>query len=80
MKRITKTMENTYKSNFKIGDIVKVSPELTNLDEWVEGKIIKMWQNPFLGLEVAIEDNLGRIFFGEEIFFKSLKGENICTQ
>lgn len=80
MKKITKKMENTSKSNFKIGEIVKVSPELTNLSEWIEGKIIRMWQNPFLGLEVAIEDNLGRIFFGEEIFFKSSKGENICTQ
>lgn len=80
MRTIKKTTENTLESNFRLGDVVKVSPNLTNLSEWIEGKIIKMWQNPFLGLEIAIEDNLGRIFFGEEIFFKSLKEENICTQ
>jgi hypothetical protein len=56
----------------KTGEKVKVSPELTGLEEWIEGVIINIRKNPFLGLEIAIKDNLGRIFFGEKQFFKPL--------
>jgi hypothetical protein len=54
------------------GQKAQVSPELTGLTEWIEGIIIKIRKNPFLGIEIAIKDNLGRIFFGEEKYFKSL--------
>jgi hypothetical protein len=54
----------------KTGEIAKVSPELTGLTNWIEGLIIKIRKNPFLGQEVAIKDNNGRIFFGEEKYFK----------
>jgi hypothetical protein len=57
----------------KTGEKVKVSPELTGLEEWIEGVVINIRKNPFLGLEIAIKDNLGRIFFGEKQFFKPLK-------
>ncbi len=57
---------------FKIGDLVKVSPDLTRLKDWVEGEVIKIRENPFVGTEIAIKDNLGRIFFGEEMFFETL--------
>ena len=63
--------ENT-KETFKIGDIVEVSPNLTLLKEWIKGKIIKIRQNPFIGTEIAIKDNQGRIFFGEKEFFKPI--------
>ena len=56
----------------KTGEKVKVSPELTGLEEWVEGVIINIRKNPFLGLEIAIKDSLGRIFFGEKQYFKNL--------
>jgi hypothetical protein len=56
----------------KTGEKVKVSPELTGLEEWVEGVIINIRKNPFLGLEIAIKDSLGRIFFGEKQYFKTL--------
>ena len=55
----------------KEGDKAKASPELTGLTEWVEGIVIKVRNNPFLGTEIAIKDNLGRIFFGEAKYFKS---------
>ena len=61
--------ENT-KETFKVGDIVEVSPNLTLLKEWIKGKIIKIRQNPFIGTEIAIKDDQGRIFFGEKEFFK----------
>lgn len=47
----------------EIGNRVKVSPDITGLSEWVEGIIINIRNNPFLGKEVAIKDSLGRIFF-----------------
>jgi hypothetical protein len=56
----------------KTGEKAQVSPELTGMSEWIEGMIIKIRKNPFLGIEIAIKDNLGRIFFGEEKYFKSL--------
>jgi hypothetical protein len=54
----------------KTGEIAKVSPELTGLTNWIEGLIIKIRKNPFLGQEIAVKDNDGRIFFGEEKYFK----------
>jgi hypothetical protein len=53
----------------KTGEIAKVSPELTGLENWIEGLIIKIRKNPFLGQEIAVKDNEGRIFFGEEKYF-----------
>ncbi|MDO5616487.1 MAG: hypothetical protein Q4G16_09865 [Cruoricaptor ignavus] len=65
---------------FRIGDLVKVSPNLTLLKEWVTGEIIKIRENPFLGTEIAVKDNLGRIFFGEKIYFKLAKDDKLCMQ
>ncbi len=62
-------------TNFKIGDLVKVSPNLTKLEDWVVGNIINIRENPFLGTEIVIKDDLGRIFFGEKIFFQSINKE-----
>ncbi len=56
----------------EIGNRVKVSPDITGLSEWIEGIIINIRNNPFLGKEVAIKDSLGRIFFGEEKYFKTM--------
>lgn len=54
----------------KKGQIAKASPQLTGLDDWVEGVVIDVEKNPFLGVVIAIKDNLGRIFFGEEKYFQ----------
>lgn len=53
----------------KTGDIAKVDPRLTGLNEWVEGTVIDVEQNPFKGIVIAIKDKLGRIFFGEQKYF-----------
>ena len=52
-----------------VGDKMKVSPDLTGLDEWVQGEIIDVEHNPFTGLVLSIKDNLGRIFFGQSKYF-----------
>lgn len=54
----------------KKGDKAKASPKLTGLNDWVEGTVIDIENNPFKGLVIAIRDELGRIFFGEEKYFK----------
>lgn len=61
----------------KVGDRAKVSPRLTGLDEWVEGEVIQIMQNPFKGLEVAIKDDSGRIYWGEAEYFNKIE---LCTQ
>lgn len=54
----------------KTGDKAIVDPKLTGLDKWVEGKVIDIENNPFKGTVIAIIDVNGRIFFGEEKYFK----------
>ena len=61
--------ENT-RETFKVGDIVEVSPELTLLKEWISGIVIKIFKNPFIGDEIAIKDDQGRIFFGIKDYFR----------
>lgn len=57
----------------KVGDKAKVSPILTGESDWVEGEVIDIEQNPFKGIVIAIQDSLGRIFFGEESYFQPIK-------
>lgn len=52
------------------GDKVSANPKLTGLDTWVEGVVIDIEKNPFKGIVVAVKDALGRIFFGEQKYFK----------
>jgi hypothetical protein len=59
--------------NFKVKEIAKVSPILSGFEDWIEGVIIKIFKNPFLGDEIAIKDNQGRIFFGEKKYFVKVK-------
>lgn len=57
-------------SSFKVKERAKVSPSLSGLSEWIEGVIIKIFKNPFLGEELAVQDENGRIFYGEKKYFK----------
>jgi len=60
----------------KKGQKAKVSPRLTGLSDWIEGTIIDIENNPFKGLVIAIKDNAGRIFFGEEKYFQIFNKNN----
>ena len=46
------------------------NPSLTGLTDWIEGQVIDVGHNPFMGLVISIKDNLGRIFFGQSKYFK----------
>ena len=44
--------------------------------------MIKIFKKPFIGDEISIKDDLGRIFFGGKDFFKSMysSSEIICEK
>ena len=54
------------------GQYAYVSPELTGLTENIKGEVINIRQNPFLGQEIAVRDDTGRIYFGESKYFTSI--------
>ena len=56
----------------KVGDRMQVSPQLTAQPDWVEGEVIDVEHNPFLGLVISIKDKLGRIFFGQIRYFLAI--------
>ena len=56
----------------KLGDRMKVSPILTEQDGWIDGEVIDVEKNPFLGLVISIRDKAGRIFFGQSRYFLAL--------
>lgn len=66
----------------KKGEKAKADPKLTGLNEWVEGTVIDIETNPFKGMVIAIKDGLGRIFFGEEKYFRAIETKNggACLQ
>ena len=45
----------------KLGEKAKASPDLTGHDEWIEGVVIDIENNPFKGIVIAIKDSVGRI-------------------
>ena len=53
----------------KIGQLVRISPYLTHLSDWVTGEIIEVEDNPYRGTVIAAKDDLGRIFWGEQDYF-----------
>lgn len=54
----------------KTGDKALVDPKITGLNSWIEGVIIKIRNNPFLGKEIAIKDKKGNIYFDAAKYFK----------
>lgn len=53
----------------KTGEKVKISPELTGFENWLEGSVIEVENNRFNGVVVSMKTNDGSIFFGQEKYF-----------
>ncbi len=53
----------------KIGDLVHISPDLTMKDDWVNGKVIDIKDNSFVGVVVSAKTDKEVIFFGREELF-----------
>lgn len=62
----------------KIGDLVLISPDLTNQDTWISGKIIKIEENHFIGLVISAETEDKNIFFGKADLFK-FQDVKVCS-
>ena len=45
----------------KIGDRMKVSPQLTDQADWIDGEVIDVEHNPFMGLVISIKDKLSSV-------------------
>lgn len=53
----------------KTGEKVKISPELTGFENWLEGSVIEVENNRFNGVVVSMKASDGSIFFGQEKYF-----------
>ena len=62
----------------KNGDKASIDPKLTGLKNWIEGVIIKIRNNPFIGKEIAVKDANGNIYFDSEKYFKTTPQSNVC--
>lgn len=54
----------------QIGDTVLISPQVTHKSDWVEGKVIDVENNSFVGIVISAETATGEIFFDKEYLFK----------
>ena len=57
----------------KVGDKVLISPDLTLQKEWLEGTVIQVENNPFVGIVISSETEDRNVFFGQEDLFKLAK-------
>lgn len=55
-----------------VGEQILISPDLTQSSNWIEGKIIEMEDNPFVGTVISAETPDGNIFFGRMDSFKKI--------
>ncbi len=65
-------MKKTKHMEPKIGDRMKVSPQLTDQADWIDGEGMDVEHNPFMGLVISSNDKRDRIFFGQSRFFVAL--------
>ena len=54
----------------KTGDSVLISPEVTHKSDWIQGTVIDVEDNPFVGTVISAETTNGDIFFEKECLFK----------
>lgn len=54
----------------KIGENVLISPDLTNLPTWTNGRVIEVENNPFVGVVISAQTEDGNVFFGYQDLFK----------
>ena len=64
---------------FKKGDTVLISPEVTHQIDWIEGTIIEIEDNPYVGIVLIVQTTDGDVFFERECLFKSVS-EELCLQ
>ncbi len=58
------------KCKFKVGDKVKISPQVTHYDKWVDAVVIDVEDNSFVGYVITAETDEKVIFFEKEYLFE----------
>ena len=66
------------KTIFKKGDTVLISPEVTHKIDWIEGTIIEVEDNPFVGIVLVVQTKDGDVFFERECLFRLVNEEELC--
>ena len=61
------------KTVFKKGDTVLISPEITHQIDWIEGTIIEVEDNRYVGTVIVAQTKDGDVFFERESLFKNTK-------
>ena len=54
----------------KVGDLVRVSPDLTHKSDWVQATVVEVEQNPYAGLVITAKTGAGEYFFGYADLFR----------
>ena len=62
----------------RTGDKVLISPDLTHAKDWIQGEVIEVENNPFVGIVISAKTADGNIFFGYKDLFEPAK-EAVCT-
>ena len=70
-------METTNKP-IKLGDRVLIAPEVTHRGKWVEGVVIDIHHNPFIGIVISVETPDKNVYFERAELFKPVGG--VCMQ
>jgi hypothetical protein len=68
------------KTTVKVGDYVLISPDLTGLPHWKDGKVIEVENNTFNGIVIAAETKDRNIFFGTKDLFQIPENAGQCLQ
>ncbi len=58
--------------NAKLGSRVLILPFVTHAPDWIEGKIIDIEANPFVGTVISAQTADGEIYFDKEYQFKAI--------
>lgn len=66
------------KTIFKKGDTVLISPEVTHQIDWIEGTIIEIEENPYVGIVLFVQTKDGDVFFERECLFRLVNEEELC--
>lgn len=66
------------KTIFKKGDTVLISPEITHQIDWIEGTIIEIEDNPYVGIVLFVQTKDGDVFFERECLFRLVNEEELC--
>lgn len=55
----------------KIGDLVKISPDVTGANDWQDAVVTDVEQNPFNGVVITAKTLIGGIlYFNRQSYFK----------